>query len=227
MNNSLFIARRPYWSYSKSRVSWLGDAADLANAAETSFLPNYDAGYFSQKWSSERSVSTTYEGQDWPVLRYAEVLLTYAEALFEKDGNISDENLDKSLNLVRLRVNPTMPKLSNAFVIANGLDMKEEIRRERTIEFFLEAQRFHDLRRWKTAEIEMVQSLLGVKFTGTEFEVVWNPTSRPAVDAVTGRILFQDASKRTFDPSKHYLYPIPKKHLDYNPSLIQTGTWGQ
>ena len=48
-----------------------------------------------------------------------------------------------------------MPKLSNNLVTANGLNMREEIRRERTVELFNEGFRIDDLKRWKTAETEM------------------------------------------------------------------------
>lgn len=48
--------------------------------------------------------------------------------------------------------------------------MKEEIRRERTIELSLEGYRLDDLRRWKTAEVELNQPLRGIKYKGTEYE---------------------------------------------------------
>lgn len=75
------------------------------------------------------------------IIRYAEVLLNYAEAVFERDNEISDADLAKSLNLVRKRVNPEMPDLTNGFVLSNGLDMRTEIRRERTVELFDECFR--------------------------------------------------------------------------------------
>ena len=74
-------------------------------------------------------------------------LLIYAEALFEKNGNISDSDLDISINKLIDRV--VIPHLTNTFVTANGLNMKEEIRRERTIELSLEGYRLDDLRRWQ------------------------------------------------------------------------------
>lgn len=39
------------------------------------------------------------------IIRYAEVLLNYAEAVFERDGQILDEDLAISLNLTRKRIN--------------------------------------------------------------------------------------------------------------------------
>ena len=44
-----------------------------------------------------------------------------------------------------------MPGLTNKLVNDNGLSMREEIRRERTVELFHEGFRLDDLKRWKTA----------------------------------------------------------------------------
>ena len=70
-----------------------------------------------------------------------------------------------------------MPDLTNDFVTANNLDMRTEIRRERTIEFFDENFRIDDLKRWKTAEDEMPMNLTGVKWKGTDFENRWPDAS--------------------------------------------------
>ncbi|MCX8492360.1 MAG: RagB/SusD family nutrient uptake outer membrane protein, partial [Cyclobacteriaceae bacterium] len=104
-------------------------------------------------------------GNDYPVFRLAEMYLIYAEAVFERNGSISDADLDKSINKVRNRVG--MPRLTNAFVSGNGLNMLDEIRRERTIELYVEGFRYDDLRRWKTAEVEMPKPVLGIKWKGT------------------------------------------------------------
>ena len=48
-----------------------------------------------------------------------------------------------------------MVKLSNALVDNNGLSMREEIRRERTVELVFEGFRIDDLKRWATAPVEM------------------------------------------------------------------------
>jgi hypothetical protein len=63
-----------------------------------------------------------------------------------------------------------MPDLTNASVTSNGLNMLDEIRRERTIELAFEGFRRDDLRRWKIAEAVMPQAIRGVKFVGTEYQ---------------------------------------------------------
>ena len=148
------------------------------------------------------------------------MLLNYAEAVYELNESITDNDLNISLNLVRLRVNPNMPKLSNSFVTANGLNMREEIRRERTVELFLEGFRIDDLKRWKTAETEMPQDQLGVKMTATWFESNWPAQARP----LNGDGCITLYSDRTW-AQKNYLYPLPQDQLQLNKNLTQNPGW--
>ncbi len=163
---------------------------------------------------------------DYIEIRLGEVYLNLAEALFEKNNAITDSELDNTINKLRNRAG--MPDLTNAFVTANGLDMKQEIRRERTIELAAEGFRFNDLRRWKEAENALPKSLLGVKFVGTQW-----PTFPPSdqivvgvdlqVDA-NGFVIADDASNRKFE-QKHYLFPLPLNQLQLNTNLEQNPDW--
>ena len=102
---------------------------------------------------------------DLIIFRYAEVLLNYAEAKAEA-GSINQEDLDKSVNLLRDRVG--MPHLSlsaandspDGFltdsewggyqnVTGNYAGVILEIRRERTVELCQEGLRYYDIMRWK------------------------------------------------------------------------------
>lgn len=198
------------------RTAW--DDSDLARAKEVGATAN--SGYQTHKWAVERQVADRYESMDFPVIRYAEVLLNFAEAVYELQGRISDSDLDKSVNLVRQRSNPKMVKLSNALVDNNGLSMREEIRRERTVEFVFEGFRIDDLKRWATAPMEMPQTLLGVKWKGTQFESLWANQSRQ-VNA-DGCIILYD--NRQWD-DKLYLYPLPSDQLQLNPNVGQNPGW--
>ncbi len=157
---------------------------------------------------------------DMILMRYAEVLLTYAEATFELADAISDQDLDISINLLRDRAG--VARLSNAFVAANGLDMQQEIRRERRTELSIEGFRYDDLLRWKTAEIELPMALLGVKLFADDYPGV--EVSDYNLDP-EGNIIVEPASKRTFDSAKHYLWPIPVEQLGLNPALEQNPGW--
>ncbi len=223
MKYTLMPPKKAYWRNTSPRVTWLGDAADRASAAFISYIPGTGgSGYNNQKWAAERAVPDRAEGYDYPIIRYAEVLLNYAEAVYERDNAISDEDLDISLNLVRNRVNRDMPKLSNAFVGTHNLNMQTEIRRERTIELFNEGFRIDDLKRWKTAEVEMPQHILGIKHTGTEYATAagWSTITRPKT--TEGVIVME--SGRVWE-QKHYLYPLPADQLKLNPKLLQNPDW--
>lgn len=230
MRYTLLEPGTKYFTNSDPRTTWTD--ADYANA-----LPyqggGKGSGYANQKWGSERKVNDAYEGYDYPVIRYAEVLLNYAEAMYELNDNISDADLDLSLNLVRLRANPNMPKLSNALVTNNGLNMRDEIRRERTIELYQEGFRLDDLKRWATAVETLNKPLLGVKFKGTEFEThvygvdkenkeeFWTPVQKTDAE---GCLIMEAKEKRQWS-EKNYLYPIPSDQLQLNPNLGQNPGW--
>ena len=213
-----------YWQNAVNyHINWNWSAADLANAR----LPhdswaNSISGYENQQWAAERQVPNFQEGYDYPTLRLAEVYLNYAEAVYERNGSISDADLDKSLNLVRLRVNANMPKLSNAFVAANGLNMRQEIRRERAVEFQGEGFRMDDLKRWYIAHIELTKQVLGVLWKGTEFETKYAGKA-PALDA-DGYVIV-DAIKERLFTEKNYLLPIPTNQQQLNPNLAQNPGW--
>lgn len=218
MTTTLMQHGDKYWNNTtnNSRSTW--DSQDLARALTLSVTSN--SGYQNHKWAVERLVADTQESMDYPVIRYAEVLLNYAEACYELDGSIEDTDLDLSLNLVRTRINPDMPKLSNTFVSNNQLSMREEIRRERTLELVLEGFRIDDLKRWATAPKEMVENQLGVKYTGTWFESHWTNQSR-ALNS-DGCIILYDGRVWA---DKLYLYPLPSDQLQLNPKLEQNPGW--
>lgn len=222
MSNTLMIPGHTYWGTGGGRIDWTGSAEEIANASHKNFMPSTGTGYFPHKWCCERDgVPTGMKAYDYPIIRYAEVLLNYAEAVFERDDKISDEDLAISLNLTRKRVNPNMPDLTNAFVSANNLDMRTEIRRERTVEFYDENFRIDDLKRWKTAEEEMPMNLTGVKWRGTEYETKWSDASSKTMDA-EGCIIYEQG--RVWE-EKHYLYPLPIDQLKLNPNLKQNPGW--
>lgn len=198
------------------RTAW--DDSDLSRAKKISATSN--SGYQTHKWAVERQVTDKYETMDFPVIRYAEVLLNYAEATYELQGNITDSDLDQSVNLVRQRSNPKMVKLSNALVNNNGLSMREEIRRERTVELTFEGFRIDDLKRWATAPVEMPLTQVGVQWKGTQFETLWAKQSR-SLDS-DGCIILYD--NRQWN-DKLYLYPLPSEQLQLNPNLGQNPGW--
>ncbi len=156
------------------------------------------------------------------LIRYAEVLLTLAEAKFELNGTISDADLNITINALRTRVG-FAPKLTNAFVTTNNLSMREEIRRERTVELAMEGFRYDDLVRWKTAETILPKDLLGAKFITAE----WVGTNQNSLTLTADNILrVEPAATRTFRIDRDYLYPVPLNEISLSKgNVLQNPNW--
>lgn len=155
------------------------------------------------------------------IIRYAEMLISYAEALYEKNGSITDAQLDATVNRLRERAGFDM-KLSNDFVAQNGLDMLNEIRRERTVELLTEGLRYDDIIRWKIAEEVLPVDLIGPVCFANELQnsslhTGFLPRLTDENGMVDGQYVYDQASTyviefkgtRSFDPQRDYLYPIP------------------
>ena len=170
-------------------------------------------GFIGTEWSSNSK-----ETVDKMVIRYAEVLISYAEALYERNGSITDAQLNATVNELRSRVGfPVM--LTNAFVTANGLDMLEEIRRERTVEFIDEGMRYDDIIRWKIAENVLPVTLLGAKYNTDETNAAYDDL-KPVLDA-NDYYIIEKAANRVFDPAKDYLYPVPLKEISLTGGAVK------
>lgn len=157
-------------------------------------------------------------------IRYAEVLLNYAEAKFELNNSISNSELDATINVIRDRSSNRnrnkLPLLTNEFTAANSLDMRTEIRRERTIELCFEGFHYWDILRWKTAEIVLPQPLLGPKYFPNEMPNVPSAQFTPE-----GFVILEPASRRAFNPERDYLWPLPTRELALNDNLSQNPKW--
>lgn len=175
-------------------------------------------GFTFRKYSNVDDWTTQNSLMDRDILRYAEVLLTYAEAKFELENQINDADLEISINLLRNRAK--VVKLSNAFVAENGLDMREELRRERRVELAQESFRYWDLIRWKIAETELPKPVLGNYFFKDEFGTTTTVNLTPE-----NFILVQAASFRKFDSEKDYLWPLPINEISLNNNLKQNPKW--
>ncbi|MGN8059542.1 RagB/SusD family nutrient uptake outer membrane protein [Pedobacter sp. 22163] len=133
-------------------------------------------GYHQLKGYVNSTDNAILNGVDFPVYRYAEVLLTYAEALAEL-GTLTQSQLDQSINLLRKRAG--LPDLNLATANANpdpALQLQYpnvtgnggvifEIRRERRVEYAFENTRFDDLMRWKVGKL-LTKSPEGMYFGG-------------------------------------------------------------
>ncbi len=107
------------------------------------------SGYGLKKFISPGLMPSGYSTliqQDWVMLRYAEILLIYAEAQNELLSN-PDQSVYDAINDIRNRVG--MPDIPQGL---NQAEMRERIRYERRVELAFEGLRFYDLKRWRIAE---------------------------------------------------------------------------
>lgn len=187
------------------------------------YVPNFSfsvTGYKVAKWFNKPDWDNG-SFTDFAIIRYAEVLLNYAEAVYELNGSVSDEVLENTINKLRNRSGKsTVAPLTNALVTANGLDMRMEIRRERTVELAMEGKRYWDLLRWKTAEIELPKPIIGSKYFPAEQGTLKDPNL-----TTDGFIIVQTAEKRKFLPGRDYLWPIPTTEFAFDPNLTPNPNW--
>ncbi|MDR1602786.1 MAG: RagB/SusD family nutrient uptake outer membrane protein [Tannerella sp.] len=127
--------------------------------------------------STERYDTYAKSITDMPIFRFAESLLIYAEAKAEK-GTLTQDDIDKSVNLLRSRAgmpglvlsdanaNPD-PYLAKQYPHVGGSNKGVilEIRRERRIELVMETLRYDDMMRWKEGATFMEQ-FKGMYFPG-------------------------------------------------------------
>ena len=174
------------------------------------------SGYYMRKYVEPSTVKYVgHDDNDIVMIRFAEVLLNYAEAK-EQLGTLTQDDLDKSINLLRNRVGMVKLELAN---LPAGSDIRTEIRRERRVELFFEGHRFFDIIRWKQGEL-LAEDLLGVNKR-------WLDQSRLSVNLNTdltwktknGQQYLLIETGRQFDPNKHYLLPVPFKQMQLNPNL--------
>ncbi|CAH8281513.1 putative outer membrane starch-binding protein [Mariniflexile fucanivorans] len=183
-------------------------------------------------WNNYRSVRE--EGYNYPHLRYAEVLLTYAEALYERDGSISDADLNLSINLIRARAG--IAPLTNTLVTTNNLNMLDEIRRERTVELYMEDNNhWNDIHRWDTAKTLLNDDLIGYVIEGSEYETntaLFNPAiaiygyknDYPSGKGPVKALIIDPVSTRIYS-QKNYLWPLPINETVINTNLKQNPGW--
>lgn len=203
--------KRFYESIIYDGAEWLGapvtmkqgvgskNATDISNASEVS-----NTGYYLRKGLNPAYAvagRNRLNSANFIIYRYAEVLLSYAEAQNEAVG--PDESVYEAIRLVRER--SELPALSAGM---NQEEMRVAIQRERRVELAFEEKRWWDLLRLKLAE---------EKLNGTSHAMVieqsggiWVYNVQPCV---TG--------KRIFHPEKNYFLPIPQNAIDQNNELNQ------
>lgn len=165
-------------------------------------------GYYACKFMADYATQTQYGDSyhDWIFFRYADILLTYAEALNEFSGPVAE--VYTAVEAVRSRAG------LNPFALDAGLtkeQMRDIIRNERRKEFAFEEHRFWDIRRWKIAENVYADPLHGmniIKNASGSFTYNIIPVIQPV-----------------FVPAKDYYYPVPYNEMISNSNMRQNPGW--
>lgn len=144
---------------------------------------------------------------DWPIIRYAEILLDCAEALNEYEPGNS--NITVYLNRVRKRAG--VPDIEEVYpeAVGNQTLMRELIRRERMVELCFENHRYFDIRTWMTAETEH-GDVYGMNIEATNHNAnsaFWQRTLSTRDSGLSAN------GHRKFTP-RGYLFPISQEEMD-------------
>lgn len=193
-----------------------GKVTRIANQEVTHAYATF-TGYIWKKYqdSLEIPAYNTQSELNYMFIRYAEVLLTYAEAKIEL-GQV-DQSVVDAINKVRTRTTVAMP----AITISGADEMRKIVRYERTVELAMEGHRLFDIRRWKYAAHVMPGNVLGRKK-----KLFYQSPVIPTIDEY-GKShypketeLFNIIGVNTF-VEKNYYWPVPQKERDLNKNLSQ------
>jgi hypothetical protein len=157
-------------------------------------------------------------GNDWKILRYGEVLLTYAEAANEATGPSAE--VINALNEIRTRAH--MPGVNETFALNNWVlnqtTLRTFIRHERRIELAGEGHRYFDILRWKIGQ----QVLKGPIYT---LDASQGLSDIDNTNGKTNKYPKTKLEERYFNSDKFYVWPIPQSILDQARNLQQQPEW--
>ncbi len=197
----------------------------LKSSGNTGIEQHGDAtatGYYGQKWldPSIDPQSTGWNmGKDWVIIRYAEVLLTYAEAMNELHP-LSADAFD-AVNQVRGRVG--MPALQNSDATkptycATQDELRKRIQNEWRVEFAMEGgKRMWDIRRWGIAKEVLNAPFLGLKMRPVK-------GVEDGKEVIVDYVLYEGENVQlagSHYEDHNYLLPVPQEEIDLNIKLTQ------
>ena len=162
-------------------------------------------GWYFKKWVSNADYAVPNNcGVNLIYLRYAEVLLTYAEACIELGGTNIDQTVLDALNELRTRPDVNMPVITTL----NQSELRQIVRRERFVELAMEGHRLYDIRRWHIGEAVIPGTVKGMTYESPN---------------VPGTLITVELGGyvKEFNSDKHYLWPIPFREIILNPNLVQ------
>lgn len=200
------------WEESNGNIKtiYIEPGSDPDNSRLDEYSPGSSAsptGYYWRKYYDPTHLSQFSSGLNLMLIRYADVLLMYAEAKNEL-GQFDQSVWNQTIRELRSRAGFTDAAALNFDASLDESQLREVIRNERRVELALEGLRIFDIRRWRIAEDVLNGWAHGAKFSASSED--------------NGYIR---VSERRFDPSKHYLWPVPRDERNLNPNLGQNPGW--
>lgn len=160
-----------------------------------------DTGYYPRKFITEEESGEGWETSNppWIWFRYGEVLLNYAEAMFQLED---EETAREYINKIRSRPSVDMPPVTES-----GQALWDRLVHERRIELVFEEHRFWDVRRWKIAEDVLSRDRMRMFITR---------------DPDTGEETYEERLlHEAYFPPHMYRAPVPQEEIDKNSLLEQ------
>ena len=164
---------------------------------------NSMTGYYMKKYYDPTFTGSFSSGLNLILIRYADILLMYAEAKNEL-GAMDQTIWDQTIKPIRVRAGFTDVNATDFKATWTQSDLRKIIRNERRSELALEGTRIFDIRRWKTAETVLNTYPHGAKY------------GEAAIDNGYIRL-----DKRSFNPNRDYLFAVPQAQKDLDPNLGQ------
>lgn len=194
-------------------TDWVGNSAAGIQWAVGAAGSRGGVGYIWRKYVDSTQIhQLTKTG--YILMRYADILLMYAEAKIEL--NEIDASVLTAINSVRIRSGQP------AVVAGTQAEMRQIVRRERSVEFAGEGLRLFDLRRWDIYGAANSSPIVGASING-----IVVPTT-PTFDindipnyssSISQRINFRNQIRNNTS-SRFKLWPIPQLEMDINPALL-------
>lgn len=173
-------------------------------------------GYCPKK-GADPSVSDLYSVYTYtPLIRYAEVLLSYLEAVNESAPSSVDQALlDLTINDIRDRVQ--LPPYAIADLNSQEA-VRKAVRKERRVELALEGLRYFDVLRWGIASEELNRTFTGVKLSNDPNAQNYRGEGNSA--SPVDEDMYYQYETRTWSSHNRY-FPIPQNDLNINKNLKQ------
>jgi starch-binding outer membrane protein, SusD/RagB family len=173
-------------------------------------------GYCPKK-GCDASVTDLYNTYTYtPLMRYAEVLLSYIEAVNESSPeSVTQSLLDLTINDIRNRVG--LPAIELKDVSSQEL-LRAAIRKERRVELAFEGLRYYDVLRWGIASTELNHTFTGVKLSNDPKATNYRGSGSTASPVDSD--MYYQFETRTWDSHNRY-FPIPQHDLNIDPNLVQ------